>query len=169
MADRPGQGAGGGVKRTKRLQADPVKVRAWQDRSRTSLRRTPGFTTSNPQRGGFRATNPQFRRGRVPGLRGFTQRVFTLYGRRCVVCRGRAVQAHHCVPLRTLFARSEAEGQALGADARNGVPVCAVCHERHENASRRIRRGELPAGVVEWALANGFGWYLDRTYPGARA
>jgi hypothetical protein len=40
--------------------------------------------------------------------------------------------------------------------------VCADCHERHENASRRIPRDRLPAGVVEWAYVQGFGWYIER-------
>lgn len=148
------------LKRSKRLTVDPSKVADWQQRSRTPLRVDPA------KRQNWRAANPQFRRSRVPGLRGFTQRVFTLYGNRCVVCGGRAVQAHHAIALRTLFARSEADGKALGADARNGVPVCALDHARHENASRRIRRSELPLGVIAWAEEHDFGWFIDRTYPG---
>jgi hypothetical protein len=159
------------VRRSKPLRADPDKTRRWQDRSRdaavkregirwVSLRRsTPGFITS-----GFQATNPKARgrRSRVPGLRGFTQRVFALYGDRCVVCHGKAVQAHHVVPLRTLFARGEDYALEAGGDARNGAPICVACHESHENASRRIRRSELPVGVIRWAQQEDFGWYIDR-------
>lgn len=157
------------MKRRKPLRADPEKQRAWERRSREKqIELARGFLTADPEHGGFRATNPPVR-FHEPALRGFTQRVFTLYGRKCVVCRRRAAQAHHVIPKRTLKARQE-PAETLG-DARNGVPVCVRCHERHEGATRRICRDELPLGVIAWAYANNFGWYIDdvRYYPPAAA
>lgn len=111
--------------------------------------------------------NPRRREGEWPGERGWTQRVFSLYGRACVVCRGAAAaQAHHAVPKRTIIARGGAI-DLLVFDARNGVPVCHRCHEAHENGSRRIPYVCLPGGVVAWAHENGWAWYLDRIYPKA--
>lgn len=110
--------------------------------------------------------NPAYRREEreAPGARGWTQRVFTLYGGRCAVCGDRAVQAHHVVPKRTILARADPE---LAYDARNGCPVCLRCHERHETATRRIPRAKLPLGCIMWAEAFGFDWYIERIYPEA--
>lgn len=115
----------------------------------------------------WRQTNPKRRRDRVAGLRGFTQRVKSLHGGKCLVCGHRAVQAHHIVPLRTLFAQGEDVAQELGGDQRNGMPVCKTCHERHEQAFKRIPRSKLPAIAIEWAEAYGFAWYVEdrRVYP----
>ena len=124
--------------------------------------------------------NPKPRREsrRAPGATGWTQRVFKLYGRRCVVCKGRAAQGHHAVPRQVIVAR-EGEGSPLEYDARNGVPVCVDCHLAHETSavgrnaatgelySRRIRYERLPQGVIDWADDHGFAWYLAKVdvYP----
>ena len=110
------------------------------------------------------ANNPRRRARTAPGARGWTQRVFALYGRQCVVCGGKASQAHHAVPRQTIVARG-GDSFEIAYDPRNGVPVCFDCHQAHENASRRIPLSLLPPGVVAWADENGFRWYLDRTYP----
>lgn len=148
------------MKRSKPLRSNPTRLRDWRQRSREKQieKVLEQLQTTNP------------RRRREPSLRGFTQRVFTLYGRKCVVCGERAVQAHHAIPKRTIRARGGPEAGELVGDARNGVPVCTGCHERHEKAFRRIRRRELPAGVIEWAYEQGFGWLIDdpRVYPPGR-
>jgi hypothetical protein len=100
----------------------------------------------------------------IPGANGYTQRVFAIYGVRCMVCGAKAVHAHHVVPKRTIVARGEADFP-LVYDARNGFPICPACHERHEKAFRRIWRHELAFAHVDWAESNGFGWVIERYYP----
>ena len=118
--------------------------------------------------------NPPPRRSELPGARGWTQRVFTLYGRACVVCGAKAGQAHHVTGKAVILAArhlSAAEREALAFDARNGAPVCVQCHMDHESAAKRIPFDRLPAGAVEWAIEHGFrGRVMDRrVYPRAAA
>ncbi len=114
--------------------------------------------------------NPPPRRSELPGARGWTQRVFTLHGRVCVVCGAKAVQAHHVTGKAVILAArhlSAADREVLAYDARNGCPVCVQCHMDHEAAAHRIPFDRLPAGAVEWALEHGFrGRVMDRrVYP----
>jgi hypothetical protein len=139
------------------LKADPAKTAAFVKRGRGKLKRTslPRTVALN---------NPPPRRSELPGARGWTQRVFTLYGRVCVVCGDRATEAHHVVPRHVVLSArhlSLAEREALAYDARNGAPVCGLgtrhsCHANHEAASHRIPFDRLPAGAVEWAIEHGF-------------
>lgn len=63
--------------------------------------------------------------------------------------------------------KSREERAQLAYDARNGCPVCVDCHERHENASRRLLRSMLPEGAIVWALEHGYGHRVNdrRVYP----
>lgn len=117
--------------------------------------------------------NPPRRREsrRFPGATGWTQRVFALYGRVCVACPRKhaqpAVQAHHVVPRHAILTAphlSVEERRALAYDARNGLPVCVRCHERHTSAVERILRARLPASVIEWACEHGFEHVIERSY-----
>jgi hypothetical protein len=137
------------------------------------MKRGGGLKRLTPlKRADWRTTNPPPRREakRLPGARGWTQRVFALHGRRCIVCRAKAVQAHHVVPrgviLRAAHLTPDVR-ETLAYDARNGVPVCVHCHERHELAAARIPFDRLPDSVVEWARFHGFaGRVMDRrVYP----
>lgn len=150
---------GAPLKRTTPLKADPEATRVFVQRGRGKLNRRD-----------WRARNPPPRKTSLPGARGWTQRVFTLYGNRCVVCGERAVQGHHAVERSVILSArhlTQTEREALAYDARNGVPVCLRDHERHTNAVARIPFACLPPAVVEWALAHGFrGRIMDRRiYP----
>lgn len=132
------------------LKSDPAKTAAFVARGRGKLKRRD-----------WRATNPTPRREdkRLPGARGWTQRVFALYGRKCVVCGRRAVQGHHAVERSVILSArhlTQQERELLAYDARQGVPVCVRCHERHTLAVARIPFECLPPPVVEWALEHGF-------------
>lgn len=79
---------------------------------------------------------------------------------RCVVChrRGR-LQRHHVLD-EQLFPEHARESLNL-------VMACIPDHERHTLAFRRIRRDELPAEVLAWALAlpdPALAWFESR-YP----
>jgi hypothetical protein len=115
--------------------------------------------------------NPPPRRSELPGARGWTQRVFTLYGRACVVCGGPATEAHHVVPRQVILAArhlTQADRELLAYDARVcGRGTSRACHANHEAAAHRIPFDRLPAGAVEWAVEHGFrGRVMDRrVYP----
>lgn len=102
-----------------------------------------------------------------PNQYGWFSRVRARYGWRCIVCAKLAAHGHHVVPKRTIIARGGEEILALVYDDINGVPVCVPCHARHEGASRRIFRHELPKACIRWAVEHGWGWYIDdpRNYP----
>lgn len=96
--------------------------------------------------------------------------MFTLYGRVCVACGGRATTAHHVVPRQAILGDTRKpveERRQLAYDARNGCPACWACHNAHEVASRRFLRGELPAGAVAWAVEHGYARRVNdrRVYP----
>lgn len=161
------------MKRSKRLRANAASTRAWVDRSRANAVRrvreaADALPGPPPKRGSWKRANPRHRgrpggRERAPGANGWTQRVFALYGHRCVVCGGEATQGHHAVPRQRIVTdtrKSRDERAVLEYDARNGVPVCWGCHEAHENASSRIPRRLLPVGVVAWAREHGYGHVL---------
>ncbi len=47
----------------------------------------------------------------------------------------------------------------------NGVGLTRREHERHTLAVERVPRSCLPAEVIAWVEAEGYGWLLDRQYP----
>jgi hypothetical protein len=118
-----------------------------------------------------RNANPPPRASRNPMARGWTARVFTLYGRYCLACpKGkltRAVQAHHLVPrqrIDTDMRKTREERDALEYDARNGFPICQRCHELHEFPgpdAKRIPFSRIPAAAVEWARDHGYDHVLQ--------
>jgi hypothetical protein len=123
----------------------------------------------------IRPPKPIRRARRNPLARGWTQRVFALYGRYCLRCSTkqkpvRAVQAHHAIPRQAIEDAphlTPEERLALEYDARNGVPLCLRCHD--DSPSSRLRRSQLPRDVIEWAREHGFEGRLDRIYgPGGR-
>ncbi len=134
-----------------------------------SQERGSTFASRNGLTRKHKKQNPQ-RRGkqgkRNPYSRGWTQRVFTLYGRRCLVkdCGKKAVQAHHIVP-RQMIADKFGEEHPLCYDQRNGFPICKRCHEQHELGVKRIRFRDLPELALEWAEDHGFGWYIEPRGP----
>jgi 5-methylcytosine-specific restriction endonuclease McrA len=98
------------------------------------------------------------RRQRIPPST--RKAVFARSRRKCIVCQRRVrLQIHHCLPVR-LF-------PALELDPDGMVGICGTCHERHENASRRIRWNELPACAVTlaYATSGAAAVFLERTYP----
>jgi hypothetical protein len=100
----------------------------------------------------------------------------------CAVCgasgtRSR-LQAHHVIDKSWLrkVARSlkldQAEAARLVYDVRNGMPLCEVCHSRHELAVARIDRRKVPlaafgfAGMVNGMLGTEEALVrLEREYP----
>lgn len=134
------------------LKINPVKVAAFKQRGRGNLKRT-----AKPK--------PQ-----LPGQRGWTRRVFALYGDRCVACGDRAVHAHHAVGRAVILAArhlTEDERRHLAYAPENGAPVCLFCHHAHETAAKRIPYHRLPAGVIVWAREHGFATRIadERVYP----
>lgn len=120
--------------------------------------------------------NPPRRSAKNPAARGWTQRVFALYGRYCLACPkgklSRAVQAHHLVPRQRIakdFRKTREERDALEYDARNGFPICKTCHEHHEFPgadAKRIPRSRIPALALEWAAEHGYAHVLEApVYP----
>lgn len=130
--------------------------------------KNPHLSKANPPRpvdpADVRKTNPPRRYGvKNPMARGWTQRVFALYGRHCLACpkhvHTRAVQAHHLVPaqrIRNDARKTRAERAELEFDARNGFPICQRCHEQHETGTRRIPMSRIPALALEWAIDHGY-------------
>jgi hypothetical protein len=166
-----------GLKRKVALRRDTEKSRAFQQRGRAPLSKGETFTGREANRivqGGPPSATPKKprrkrRRESLPGRKGWTKRVFTLYGRWCLACppknQERAVQAHHVIPLSTILDAShlsEKERAERAYDARNGMPVCKRCHERHETATKRIPLGKLLPQHLEWADDNGFTYYIER-------
>lgn len=131
-------------------------------RRKTAMKRTHWSRKNNPTR---RAHD------RNPNATGWTQRVFALYGRRCLVCNlRRASQAHHVVPaqrIRKADHLDQEERDALEFDARNGLPICEPCHQGHELASARIPYSRLKSQHLAWAMAWGFASTIKdaRIYP----
>lgn len=121
------------------------------------------------------ASNPPKRSGKNPNAAGFTRRVFTLYGYRCLVCdKAKAVQAHHCVPRQRITKAphlSQTQRDALEYDARNGLPICMSCHAAHEypgvRKDARIPRAKLRPEHFEWAVQFGFATTINdrKLYP----
>jgi len=79
----------------------------------------------------------------------------------CIVC-GRVVWndfPHHVLP--------KAKWPELKDDRWNLATIHLSCHANHENASRRIRRDELPAETLEVLakLDARIQAYVERTYP----
>ncbi len=135
------------LKRTSALKADPAKTKAFVERGRGGLARTRN-TISRA------APTPP-----LPGARGWTRRVFALYGDRCVICGKKAVHAHHAVAKQVVLAEWHLTPQqraALAYDERQGVPCCFFHHMAHEGGSERIPFGKLPPQVVAWAIEHGF-------------
>jgi cytochrome c553 len=152
------------VRRSAPLRSSPVTARAWRDRSRErAIERAREAAAKREQRRRRREARD------FPGATGWTGRVFCLYGRSCVVCGEEAVQGHHAVPRQRILAdtrKTRDERRELAYDARNGVPICGRCHERHEIGAERIPRKRLPAGVIEWARERGFAHVLKApVYP----
>lgn len=71
-------------------------------------------------------------------------------------------QGHHVIAKRHLRRYGHADRVW---DARNGVCVCELHHQRHENYTQRIPRALLPAAVAEFALDVDLLWLLDTEYP----
>lgn len=143
------------------LRSDPELVQAWQDRSRKrAIERARAAKREARALVASRRVPKRRRQDKtIPGATGWTQRVFVLHGRQCIVCGRRAVQGHHVVPRQAILTArhlSRDERLELAYDARNGVPVCYRCHERHETATERIPFDRLPVSVVEWAVEHGF-------------
>jgi hypothetical protein len=139
------------VKRSKRLGADPAKVREFLQRGRGSLTRT-----SAPER------KPIAAKRRVKPVEGpldprrWRQEVFRASGGKCIVSGARArdaddrrFHAHH--PLDKDALRKRGLHGYLW-DPRNGAWVSTPVHWQHEHSGGegRIARERLPASVWEF-------------------
>lgn len=83
----------------------------------------------------------------------------------CALC-GHAVHvdAHHVIPEQTLR-RNGLDAYVM--DTRNRLSLCRTHHRRHHDATRRLRRSELPDSVFEFARETGMGWWLEKHYGAA--
>lgn len=98
------------------------------------------------------------------------------HGNWCAVCgldESYGLDVHHVVSQQELKRRGLP--RRLLWDVRNALPLCAIggrgggCHERHENASRRVPFTALKPENLEFAadvLGDYADSYLDRRYPG---
>lgn len=88
-------------------------------------------------------------------------------GKRCARCgRSARLEAHHVVPKQTLKREIDNERHVdVLYDPRNGVALCAICHERHTNASDRLPRSLVPAAAWGFAAEYGFEWIIESQYP----
>lgn len=50
-------------------------------------------------------------------------------------------------------------------DPRNGLALCEICHQRHENASDRVPRRLVPAAAWGFAHEHGLEWMIESRYP----
>jgi hypothetical protein len=90
----------------------------------------------------------------------------------CLVCASQInIEGHHVIAKQEIkrIAKSgrwdfDREQDALW-DARNGIPLCAVCHQRHETAFRRVPRRVLPAAALAFADELGVAHLIERYYP----
>jgi 5-methylcytosine-specific restriction endonuclease McrA len=84
---------------------------------------------------------------------------------RCARCRTpHGLEAHHAIPKGWLRRNGLADPRVIW-DERNGIALCADCHERHTNRSRVLPRRLLPASVWRFAGAHGIEWRLELEYP----
>lgn len=94
----------------------------------------------------------------------------------CVVCGSRInIEGHHVIAKQEIkrIARSgrwefDREQDALW-DVRNGIPLCDVCHQRHETAFKRVPRNVLPSAALDFAGEMGVDHLIERYYPEAEA
>lgn len=154
------------MKRGSGPKADPAKVRAWQERSRTPLKK-----------GG--ALKPG-RRPRVQddkdarAARAFKRAVARR--RVCGVCGtdAGALEAHHLLEQQAIerwateaarrhgydAGETSALRRAMLWDVRIGFLVCELCHTRHTRAVKRIPRRLLPPAA--WTYAQEVDVLLER-------
>jgi 5-methylcytosine-specific restriction endonuclease McrA len=145
------------VKRGPGPKRDPTKIAAWQLKSQEAAarkaRERPRTAPVRRSEGLKRRDVPGGKRRPVP--RHIRRAVFARSNGLCVVCGGRAAHLHHVLPVQR-WPEHEHE-------PRNMVAVCPGCHDNHERAHRRIRRGELSAAVLDWATT-ACGWYVEKVY-----
>jgi hypothetical protein len=90
----------------------------------------------------------------------FADVVLHSYGCRACGSREGRFHAHHVIYRQHI-------DEAVRWDARNAMAVCADCHERHHNASRRIPLSRLSSTHLEFArevLGDYADDYLARYY-----
>lgn len=136
------------LNRSKRLGADPEKVREFLKRGRqlerAALNRAGGMRRSSSKEGPL---TPAAWRERVFEL---SEGLCVMTGARASHVEDRRFHAHHPVPKRTLRDRG-----LFGWvwDSRNGLWLRSDAHERHESASVRVPAEKLPASVWEFCAA----------------
>lgn len=161
------------MKRSKRLRADPEKVRQFLQRGRGRIERKERLKRA--------AISAKRKVGPVEGPldpASWRREVFRVSAGKCIVSGTRArnaddprFHAHHILAADQLRKRGL---HAFVWDARNGLWIAEQPHMAHEHAGgrHRIRREQLPASVwlfageldvlagTEWATAK-----LEREYP----
>lgn len=90
----------------------------------------------------------------------------------CAVCGSLSrIEAHHIIAKQTLTWVARERGydpdrtQGLIWDARNGMALCATCHQRHETAFKRVPFAALPEASLTFARDNGLFYLIERYYP----
>jgi 5-methylcytosine-specific restriction endonuclease McrA len=149
------------------LKPNPEKVREWQQRSRTPLKRE---TRLAPGKRKQRAKVPQTIRDKVrrrssgacvvclfdARQRGDTRRVAQMLFTGHVA---RIEDLHHALPVR--------DYPQLELEPDNLVGVCRAHHDLHERAHRRIPWAALPecAITLAYSTSGAAAVFLERTYP----
>jgi hypothetical protein len=134
------------------LKSDPEQVRAWTERSRERARQQAREDAGNGQ-----VRTRRKRKVKIPAE--VRERVAARTDGYCICGCGRwAFEIHHVLP--------EGKFPELAKAESNYVAVNPVCHARHENAFRRLRRDCLPQYVLDLAATDSrYQLYLERTYP----
>lgn len=169
------------MKRSKRLRADPEKVREFLARGRGGLKRREELARSELKRRAPKRSSAKRKVGPREGPldpASWRRQVFRVSGGRCLITGTRArdenddrFHAHHAIAAQQLRKRGL---YAHVWDVRNGLWLAEAPHMAHEHTggSHRIPRELLPPAVWEfareldglagneWATAK-----LERTYP----
>jgi hypothetical protein len=156
------------VKRSGPLRASGRLVRSKPLKRGKPLKQGKGLKRGKALRSKPR-TEPQYD---LDLKRSFDLAVLKPAGKRakCIVCGAPADDAHHVISKQAIKNYALGEGlswdelQRLLWDARNGVPVCRLDHDRHENAFARIPRHALPARCWDFADALELGHRIDENY-----
>lgn len=168
------------LKRKRRLESDPVKLRDWQRRSRERVQERAAERAAlglAPRRKTKVRVRPNVRREAFRRSRGLCvgclhradvdlERV-SIAALGHLVRRGlirEAVQFHHVLP--------EREWPALAQEDRNGVGMCPDCHYQHEQPGvndGRLALVALPPAVRAFVLTvaeqdGQAAAYIERTY-----
>jgi len=81
------------------------------------------------------------------------------------------IEAHHIIAKQTIKRLAKTNDwiwereQSCVWDCRNGLPLCAKCHQNHETAFERVNRSLLSEDALDFADELGLLHLIERYYP----